>query len=449
MRETLYPIEPALLTIFRWFIGLRLVATVGVMLLIALTTEVAAIFPLLYGVAIFAFLYLYLASNRLRVRLGKFYLPIALTVVTLALILERELIVWRLTLNWSALLPQLGIEAASNPLLATVDAATLDNHWPPLLYVPLVLIAWQYNFRSVLLFMVATLSGYLALNVLLYPTWQPSLVELVVMTVGRMLAFGVVGYAVSYLANALRSQRTALHAANARLVNHLTVQEQLATSQERNRLARELHDTLAHSLSATTIQLEACTALWESNPTKAHDLAEQALHKTRTGLAETRRALSALRAAPLDDLGLLLSLRQLAEEAAARAGYVLDLDLPVTLDALSPQVEQTIYRCTQEALANIARHAAAQHVTLRLVQHPVPHKEEHKDELELTIIDDGRGFDPAGVDERRSYGLRGMQERIAMMGGRLAITSQVGEGTTVQLAIATRVETPVNRGVSA
>ncbi len=182
-------------------------------------------------------------------------------------------------------------------------------------------------------------------------------------------------------------------------------------------------------MSATIIQLEASSALSDTNPEKARDLMQQALQKSRAGLTETRRALEALRASPLEDLGLVLSLRQLASESAERSGYRLELDLPASLNVLPPPAEQMIYRCAQETLANVAHHAAARLVKLRLAQ--------QNGQIELTITDDGRGFHPATIDRGKSFGLMGMYERVEMLGGRLDIASQPGQGTTVYLTLGT------------
>ena len=197
-------------------------------------------------------------------------------------------------------------------------------------------------------------------------------------------------------------------------------------SQERNRLARELHDTLAHSLSGVSVQLEAAQALWERDDTAARKMVDQALHSTRQGLAEARRALQALRASSLDDLGLGLAVCTLAKSVAARANLRLTLDVPGHLEPLTPEVEQAVYRVAQEVLSNVARHADASQVSVALAR--------HNGQITLTIRDDGRGFDPAEVEEGH-YGLRGLRERAAMLGGTLVIDSHQQQGTTVTLAV--------------
>lgn len=425
-RSPLNPINSTLLSLFRLFVWLQ-VGLSATFVLARLTSSPER--SPLTGVGrllIFVALILYLQSSYLQRRLREAYLPVALAAVTIGLSLGRPL------------LQLYNLSAGAGPLGAILqtlsygEGSTLwDTESTPMLFFPLVLIAWQYKLKEIVLFIVATISidvGYYALITAHY--WPDALSNMVLAIGTRSITFLFVGYIVTVLAQILKEQRNALQQANRKLVHYVTALDQLATSRERNRLARELHDTLAHSLSATAIQLEACNALWDSNADKAHDLLLQSLATTRAGLSETRRALEALRAAPLDDLGLLLSLRQLALAGAEQAGYQLQLDLPDQLESMPVEVEQTLYRCAQEVLANVGRHAAATHVRLRL---------DHQDsQVELEIADDGRGFDLATVDRARHFGIVGMQERVEVLGGQLTIDSQPGRGTTVRLRMGAR-----------
>jgi signal transduction histidine kinase len=249
----------------------------------------------------------------------------------------------------------------------------------------------------------------------------------------------VAGYVIARVMAQQRQQRQVLAAANRRLSHYAATLEQLAITQERNRMARELHDTLAHTLSGLAVQLEAVHSLWPLDPDQAHTLLEGSLQATRDGLAETRQAIQSLRAGPLEDLGLLLALRSLAELATGRAGAALHLDLPPTLEKLAPDVEQCIYRVAQEALENIVQHAGAAHITVGLGH--------QGNRLVLAVADDGQGFDarPSGtarspdtagaVDAGQRFGLQGMRERAGMAGGSLDVTSQPGQGTTVRLTL--------------
>jgi signal transduction histidine kinase len=247
----------------------------------------------------------------------------------------------------------------------------------------------------------------------------------------------LVGYVTVTLVSVQREQRAALAeayeqqgAANERLKRYALMMEKLATSRERNRLARELHDTLAHSLSAVTVQLEAIRSLWQVQPETARRLLEQADETARTGLTEARRALQALRASPLEDLGLALAIRELAETAGLRTGAVLHLDIPDQVGpGLTPAAEQGVYRIAQETLDNVVRHAGARSIYVRLDRQP--------DSLALTVEDDGQGLDAEAVDlpDDSRLGIRGMQERAELIGGQLTISSEAGKGTRVQLTV--------------
>jgi signal transduction histidine kinase len=243
----------------------------------------------------------------------------------------------------------------------------------------------------------------------------------------RTGTFLFIGYMINQLVSAQRKQREELAQANAGLARYAVTLEQLATSRERNRVARELHDILAHTLSGMAIELEAVKKLWHFDPDKAANMLDHSLSSVREGLTESRRALQALRATPLEDLGLVFALRALAEGAAARGSFELDLDLPEAIKEQPAEVEQIYYRIAQEALTNVVEHACAKTVHLTLAA--------ANGSLRLSIRDDGRGFDPQNIDAQRQYGLVGMKERAAMIGAALSVASQPGAGTAIECSL--------------
>jgi signal transduction histidine kinase len=159
----------------------------------------------------------------------------------------------------------------------------------------------------------------------------------------------------------------------------------------------------------------------------ARNLLDGSIQTTRSGLQETRRALKALRATPLDDLGLILALQNLINLASERARLLTDITLPDRNVVLSPDVEQCIYRITQEAVENVVQHANAHHLAFRLTV--------NEDEVLLEIQDDGTGFLPENGLPSGHFGLKGMQERAQLVGGRLTINSKPSHGTRIQLLI--------------
>jgi signal transduction histidine kinase len=215
--------------------------------------------------------------------------------------------------------------------------------------------------------------------------------------------------------------------ANVRLSEHSQTLEQLATSRERNRLSRELHDTLAHTLSGQAVNLEAIKLMIPSNQAEVHKMLDHSLSNTRAGLAETRRALKALRSQQLEDLGLCMVIKNLAKDASSRGDFNLVLNIPDHLSELTPDIEQSIYRIAQESLENILRHANARNVELII--------ESDNHHLLFMITDDGEGFDLQNIDLDNKLGIQGMRERVELIRGEFSILSNQGEGTTVRLSI--------------
>jgi signal transduction histidine kinase len=152
---------------------------------------------------------------------------------------------------------------------------------------------------------------------------------------------------------------------------------------------------------------------------------QEALTTTRSGLDETRRALQDLRASPLEDLGLNLAIRTLAEDTAARGKLSIEIELTENINNLPPEVEHCFYRVAQEALENVLKHAQAQKVSIHLNQ--------ANERLTLTVSDNGQGFAVDKLEQNHHFGIKGMRERAEMIGAKFEITSQPGQGTTVNL----------------
>lgn len=199
----------------------------------------------------------------------------------------------------------------------------------------------------------------------------------------------------------------------------------LAALEERNRLAREIHDTLAQGLTAIALHLEAAQALASVDPARAERKIEQALNLARLNLEEARRSVLDLRATPLEGRTLPQALQQLAQQWTLDTGIPIAVESDPTIGRLPPAFESGLYRIAQEALTNVRNHARATCVTLRL--------EIASDGLRLIIADDGQGFDPAHVAPTASsgFGLTGMSERARLLGGTLHIESEPGCGTRI------------------
>src|ERR671918_218065 len=144
----------------------------------------------------------------------------------------------------------------------------------------------------------------------------------------------------------------------------------LGAVEERNRLAREIHDTLAQGLTATALQLESADALLDAGSEKAHEPLRRALSLTRSNLEEARRSVLDLRAAPLEGRPLSEALKALVERWEAETGVAARYRAVNGSRPLPPRVEAALYRICQEALTNVARHAGAERATVRLVATP-------------------------------------------------------------------------------
>ncbi len=202
----------------------------------------------------------------------------------------------------------------------------------------------------------------------------------------------------------------------------------LGAVEERNRLAREIHDTLAQNLTATGLQIESAEALLESgsDPERVQTALARALSLTHSNLDEARRSVLDLRAAPLEGRSLPEALKSLVDRWETASGVAARFQSVNGSRPLPPRVEAALYRVCGEALNNVARHAEAQRATVRLVATP--------DAVSLLIEDDGRGFDPTKVPGDR-HGLVGMRERVALLGGVLDVESGTGVGTRVEAAV--------------
>ncbi len=198
---------------------------------------------------------------------------------------------------------------------------------------------------------------------------------------------------------------------------------------ERRRLAIELHDEVGQSLTALKINLESSRHFKNQNP---EAVSAENLEIVVDVLQKVRQMAVSLRPSMLDELGLGPALRWAANEAARRSGFALNLDVEDAqpYGRLHPDLEISIFRITQEALTNIARHAQAQLVSISLLN--------DGKSVTLSILDDGVGFDEAIARaksmEGNSMGLLGMQERALLSGCHLAIESQPGQGCTLQLS---------------
>jgi two-component system NarL family sensor kinase len=206
---------------------------------------------------------------------------------------------------------------------------------------------------------------------------------------------------------------------------HAETAAELARAEERTRLAREIHDTLAQSLAAISLQLETALVRLDDEPRAARSYVERALEVSRASIDEARRSVLSLRARPLEAAPLSNALVALARSFSSETGIRVATEIEAK-HPITAQAEDELLRIAQEALANVRRHAGARAVQLTLCTTPRS--------VRLTVADDGTGFSVARVPARR-HGLRGMRERARLLGGSVRVRSALGAGTAVTASV--------------
>nr|WP_202925049.1 response regulator [Myxacorys almedinensis] len=212
----------------------------------------------------------------------------------------------------------------------------------------------------------------------------------------------------------------------ARIENQLTIcrltqrVEQLATLEERNRIARDIHDSLGHALVALNIQIETTLALWQDHPQKAYGFLVEAKQLGSDALSAVRESVSDLRSQPLQgalfETAIATLMQEFQQSTGIRPTYHIELTQPT-----SHALNTVVYRIVQEGLTNICKYADATAVTLEI--------HASASGLSLLLEDNGKGF---WVNEPRTgFGLKGMQERTAKLNGQLHINSKPGNGCRI------------------
>lgn len=227
---------------------------------------------------------------------------------------------------------------------------------------------------------------------------------------------------------ALMANQATLAVRNARAYLY---SEELAINEERNRIAREIHDGIAQSLAFTAIKLDLAERLLERDPEKARTEIVLSKQTLREQIKEVRRSIFALRPIDLERFGLVETVKKYVSDFGEQHNILTDLSVQGEVH-LSPSDEAVIFRILQESLNNVAKHSQAKRVWVSLVA---------GESVTLMVGDDGKGFDPSLVGERVTtaggLGLKQMRERIEARGGSYHIDSQMGQGTTVTVTLPT------------
>jgi signal transduction histidine kinase len=205
-----------------------------------------------------------------------------------------------------------------------------------------------------------------------------------------------------------------------------------AQEEERQRIARELHDGLGPTLASLNIRLRTARKLLDRDPDLAAEELEELSELTQASIQDIRRLIYDLRPTALDELGLASALREYTARYQEEQGLQVDLALPEGEARLPASLETALFRITQAALDNVAKHAQARQVWVTVCS--------DRKEVTLQIVDDGRGFDPAAPLSGSHLGLWSMRERLEQLGGRFEIESVLGQGTTIRAVVPTETK---------
>lgn len=241
--------------------------------------------------------------------------------------------------------------------------------------------------------------------------------------IGFFLIFGLVILFLHLLVDAALKERQGqeqLAAANTRLRQYALRIEELATVQERNRIARDIHDALGHSLTVFSIHLEAALRLLRSDSAKAESLLLEIKQLNAKTLQEVRHSITALRSDPLQARSLSEAIADLITDFHHSTGILSTSTLQLQ-HPLAHELNVAIYRMVQESLTNIRKYAAATEVRIAIVQSAT--------QLQLTVEDNGNGFELS--QNTTGFGLQGMQERTLALAGQLEIVTAPQQGCQI------------------
>ncbi|WP_322705184.1 sensor histidine kinase [Nostoc sp. DedQUE04] len=283
--------------------------------------------------------------------------------------------------------------------LLTYGTLLLSKPIVPENFLPdkLILMSWDWRLSNILLFSLTLVFALLLINALLAERQSREQLEIA---------------------------HQQLEIINQQLCQYALRIEDQATLQERNRIAREIHDGLGHTLAAQTIQINNTLLFWQSNNDKALTFLKQAKELGAEALLEIRRSLSVLRSNPLQGQSLKSAIEKLLIDFQQTTSIEpsCKIDLPHTLPT---EVNTALFRIVQESLTNICKHAEATSVTVKLLA--------HAGMIHLSIEDNGKGFNP--TQNTTGFGLQGMRERSVALGGQLNLHSQLGTGCCISVSL--------------
>jgi signal transduction histidine kinase len=245
--------------------------------------------------------------------------------------------------------------------------------------------------------------------------------------IAEFLMFGLSLFLILQLVTTLITERRTqakLAQANNQLRQYSLQIEELAAVQERNRIAREIHDSLGHALTSLNVQIQTVLKLWKHNPEEAYTFLEQAQQLGTMAMQEVRQSVSTLRTDERPEPPLQDQITVLLREFRQSTGIPISSTIHLTT-VLPPMLTRALYRLTQEALTNVCKHAEATEVQLDL--------KTDLDKVYFAIADNGRGFSYDQITP--GYGLQGMQERVAALNGDFQLQTSPGQGCQITVTL--------------
>lgn len=299
---------------------------------------------------------------------------------------------------------------------------TLDGGSMLLAGVFYPLIFTRFHIRWAIAVAIAQTLGLYLLFVLLYPTGNWFILLMIVL--GLLLAGALMGVFISSLINQSVERQRLLDEFIQTRARVLKMEREAGVLAERQRMAREIHDTLAQHFTSVIMHL-AATRL--GNPADVQTHVGQAEQTAREGLDEARRMIWDRKPEQLVEASLVEAIEEVAARWSVENAVNVDMAVTGTPQPLDPSMDHALLRISQEALHNIKKHARARKVTITLSY--------MADALALDVADDGRGFDARA--NGRGFGLKSMRERVEEIGGELTLESEPGKGTKVAVLVPT------------
>ncbi len=304
-----------------------------------------------------------------------------------------------------------------------VDLFSTNRDFKIIIIVVVLSVLNEYPVRFSKVFSILTLLFYLGTSITLQiQEGQLGQVEMLVYAIRNTITYSLViisfyiGKKQLFLNHQLKEMTQTLKDKNKEL-------EEISILKERSRIAREIHDTLGHTLTGAIVQLEVARKMVKVDEDKAIEAIDKTQKITRDGFAEVKRAIKALRPIMIEDSSLEEALQALIEKTQNHCQVV--IDAKIENDIIQEEnVKITIYRIIQEAITNSIRHGEATEIKIRI-------KKADENAIMIQVTDNGRGC--GTISE--GYGLKGIKERVGLLGGKMMVHSEYGKGFDMALTL--------------